>query len=191
MCDQWSILRSILLPNFVVLNVYSSVAQKQPPVIRILTDHTGLTALTFLIHLYCGIKLAPMSVTRAILGLPGVIVRVRFMFWALSSEYKQVEHSCCNHVNNTHLIAMPKPWPYRGIFFCRHRISSIKKPSISWVCYKHYIFVCGWPVSSSLDRRALVDDRSLRLTKLRSFARGRCECKEAITRDTAWYHQVW
>ena len=54
MCDQWSILRCILLPNSVVLNVNSSATQKQLSIIRILTDHIGLRVLTFLINLCWG-----------------------------------------------------------------------------------------------------------------------------------------
>ena len=102
--------------------------------------------------------------------------------WNIFSVITSTIHFC-SQCQNCDLIVVP--------FFCWNKIASIKKPLISWLCYKHHCFVCGWPVSGSLDRRALVDDRSFQLTKLRFFVSGSCECKDAIDQDTLQYHQVW
>ena len=57
------------------------------------------------------------GVTWVILGPHGVIVRVRLMFWALTTNGKQVQHFFGNHVNNTRLIAMPKSCVIVALFF--------------------------------------------------------------------------
>ena len=57
------------------------------------------------------------GVTWVILGPHGVIVRVRLMFWALTTNCKQVQHFFGNHVNNTRLIAMPKSYVIVVPFF--------------------------------------------------------------------------
>ena len=56
-------------------------------------------------------------VTWAILVPFGVNIRVRLMFWPLTTEYKKVQHAFGNHVNNTLLIAMPKPCVIVAPFF--------------------------------------------------------------------------
>ena len=121
-------------------------------------------------------KPAKMSVTRA--------------FFCSNSEYKQVEYSCCNFFT----ILTWSQCQYRDLFvvpfFRRHSSSSITWSSISWVCYKHLCFVCVWPDSSRLDRRALVDDHApIHTNSL--FCTRQIRVQGGINRAASLYQQVW